>query len=199
MGLPRFTRPKGVDAESSGSSPNLYVANCGPAVGLSFDTIASAFSTYGEVKGVYAADESGTRVIVSYFEESSAQAALKVLDGHPCPDLGGRCLHIRYSVLQPPSQVNDLVPVSLVASELNIPGIYLLHDFVTAKEEEELLAAVDGRPWKSLAKRRVQHYGQGMLIQNGTWVNFHHLFLLYLKEFHCFQTLMMLQIYFWTN
>uniref|UniRef100_A0A5B7AMY2 RRM domain-containing protein n=1 Tax=Davidia involucrata TaxID=16924 RepID=A0A5B7AMY2_DAVIN len=159
MGLPRFTRPKGVDAESSGSSPNLYVANCGPAVGLSFDTIASAFSTYGEVKGVYAADESGTRVIVSYFEESSAQAALKVLDGHPCPDLGGRCLHIRYSVLQPPSQVNDLVPVSLVASELNIPGIYLLHDFVTAKEEEELLAAVDGRPWKSLAKRRVQHYG----------------------------------------
>ncbi|KAA8521052.1 hypothetical protein F0562_011795 [Nyssa sinensis] len=156
MGLPRFTRPKGVSAESS---PNLYVANCGPAVGLSFDTIASAFSTFGEVKGVYAADESGTRVIVSYSEESSAQTALKVLDGHPCPELGGRCLHIRYSVFQPPSQVDNLVPVSLEASELNIPGVYLLHDFVTAKEEEELLAAVDGRPWRSLAKRRVQHYG----------------------------------------
>jgi hypothetical protein len=24
---------------------------------------------------------------------------------------------------------------------------------------QELLAAVDNRPWKSLAKRRVQHYG----------------------------------------
>ncbi|XP_059641446.1 alkylated DNA repair protein ALKBH8 homolog isoform X2 [Cornus florida] len=156
MGLPRFTRPKEEDGESS---PNLYVANCGPAVGLSFDTIASVFSTYGEVKGVYEADETGTRVIISYSEESSAQEALNALDGHPCPDLNGRYLHIRYSVLQPHCQVNHLVPVSLVASELNIPGVYLLHDFVTAKEEEELLAAVDERPWKSLSKRRVQHYG----------------------------------------
>lgn len=94
MGLPRFARPKGGDGESSS---NLYVANCGPAVGLSFDTIMSAFGTYGEVKGVYAADESGTRVIVSYHKESSAQTALKELDGRPCSDLGGRPLHIRYS------------------------------------------------------------------------------------------------------
>ncbi|KAJ9707667.1 hypothetical protein PVL29_002624 [Vitis rotundifolia] len=156
MGLPRFSRPKGVDGELS---PNLYVANCGPAVGLSFDTITSVFSTFGEVKGVYPADDSGARVIVSYFEESAAQAALKTLDGHPCPALGGRFLHIRYSIFQPPSQVNDSVPVSLVDSELNIPGIYLLHDFVSAKEEEELLAAVDKMSWKSLSKRRVQHYG----------------------------------------
>lgn len=33
-------------------------------------------------------------------------------------------------------QVNDSVPVSLVASDLNLPGLYLLHDFVNAKEEE---------------------------------------------------------------
>ncbi|KAG6687549.1 hypothetical protein I3843_11G077200 [Carya illinoinensis] len=46
-----------------------------------------------------------------------------------------------------------------MASELNIPGLYLLQDFVSIKEEEELLAAVDAKPWKSLAKRRVQHYG----------------------------------------
>lgn len=161
MGLPRFTRPKGVDGETS---PNLYVANCGPAVGLSFDKIASVFTTFGQVKGIYAADESGTRVIVTFFEENSAKAALDALHGHPCPDLGGRFLHIRYSILQPPCQVqvnqfSDSVPVSLAAAELNIPGIYLLHDFVTAKEEKALLAAVDDRPWKNLAKRRVQHYG----------------------------------------
>ncbi|CAL5359292.1 unnamed protein product [Camellia sinensis] len=158
MGFPRFERPKGLDGESS---PNLYVANCGPGVGLSFDTIASVFSTFGEVNGVYAADESGTRVIVSYIEESSAQTALKALNRRPCPDLGGRFLHIQYSIMQLPKQVNtnDSIPVSLVASELNIPGLHLWHDFVTATEEEELLAAVDDRPWKSLAKRRVQHYG----------------------------------------
>jgi alkylated DNA repair protein alkB family protein 8 len=102
MGLPRFGRPKGVEGESS---PNLFVANCGPAVGLSHDTIASVFSAFGEVKGVCAADESGARVIVSYCDESSARAALEALNGHPCSDLGGRSLHIRYSVLQPTSQV----------------------------------------------------------------------------------------------
>lgn len=32
--------------------------------------------------------------------------------------------------------MNDAVPVSLLASDLNIPGLYLFHDFVTATEEE---------------------------------------------------------------
>ena len=103
MGLPRFGRPK----NGAELSSNLYVANCGPAVGLSHDDIASVFCKFGELKGVYAADESGTRVIVSFSEEGSAQAALKALDGCPCPELGGRSLHIRYSVLQPTPQVLD--------------------------------------------------------------------------------------------
>lgn len=158
MGLARFGRPKGAQGQLS---PNLFVANCGPAVGLSHDAIAAAFGSFGEVKGVYAADESGARVVVSFAEEGCAQNALNALHGLPCALLGGRTLHIRYSVLQPTSQdrVDDSVPVSLLDSELNIPGLYLFHDFVTANEEEELLAAVDERPWKNLAKRRVQHYG----------------------------------------
>lgn len=161
MGLPRFGRPKGVQGKSS---PNLFVANCGPSVGLSHDAIASVFAAFGEVKGVFAADESGSRVIVSYCHETSATAALEALDGHPCSQLGGRTLHIRYSVLQPTTtiardQLNDSAPVSLVASDLNIPGLYLVHDFVSTKEEEALLASIDERPWKTLAKRRVQHYG----------------------------------------
>ncbi|XP_027913630.1 alkylated DNA repair protein ALKBH8 homolog isoform X2 [Vigna unguiculata] len=157
MGLPRFGRPKN-DGELSS---NLYVANCGPAVGISDDNIASVFCKFGELKGVYAADESGTRVIVAYAEEGSAQAALKALHGRPCPELGGRSMHIRYSVLQPTTQdqASDLVPVSISASEVSIPGLYLIQDFISAKEEEELLQAVDCRHWNSLAKRRVQHYG----------------------------------------
>ncbi|PWA75715.1 Nucleotide-binding, alpha-beta plait [Artemisia annua] len=158
MGLPKFTRPKGGHEELSS---NLYVANCGPAVGLTLDSIESAFSLYGTVKGVYPADESGCRVIVSYDDESSAQTALKALDRKTCSDLGGRSLHIRYSVQRPLSQVvpTDSVQVSLEASEMNIPGVYLIHDFISAQEEEQLLAAVDARPWHNLAKRRVQHYG----------------------------------------
>lgn len=94
MGLPRFKRPGG----TSESSSNLYVANCGPAVGLTFDTIEAVFGAYGPVKGVYLADESGTRVIVSYHEEKSAESALKTLNRRACPELGGRSLHIQYSV-----------------------------------------------------------------------------------------------------
>ncbi|CAN8303739.1 unnamed protein product [Cochlearia groenlandica] len=165
MAKPRFARPtpsspSSVAGESNPS--NLYVANCGPAVGLSHDAIAAAFAGFGEVKGVYAADESGVRVIVSFSDPSSAKAALEALHGRPCPDLDGRSLHIRYSVLQLASetQVNDdCVPVSMSDSDLNIPGLFLLHDFVSAEEEQNLLAAVDTQPWIGLAKRRVQHYG----------------------------------------
>lgn len=157
MGLPRFTCPKGEDGKSS---PHLYVANCGPAVGLAYDTIASAFGAFGEVMGVYAADESGTRVIVSYHDQSSSQAAMEALNGHPCPSLGGRSVHIQYSVLSLGKVSSSAsVPVSTSASELDIPGLYLVHDFVSPKEEQELLESVDSRPWQHLAKRRVQHYG----------------------------------------
>ncbi|KAF5206302.1 Alkylated dna repair protein alkb-like protein [Thalictrum thalictroides] len=148
---------------SSSSSSNLYVANCGPYVGISLDQIQLAFSKFGEVKSVCAADQSGARVVVSFSQESSAKAALEAFDGKPCPYLSGRILHIRYSsILQtssPSSQVNGFLSVSLEASELQIPGIYLLKDFVSSEEEEELLSAVDCRLWKNLAKRRVQHYG----------------------------------------
>ncbi|KAL5550640.1 hypothetical protein UlMin_000816 [Ulmus minor] len=158
---PRFGRPKGNGAGKGQSSPNLFVANCGPAVGLSYDDIAAAFGAYGQVKGVFPADESGARVVVCFAEEACARLAMETLDAHPCSQLGGRSLHIKYSLLQPISQgkPNNCIPVSLMASELNIPGLYLLHDFVSVKEEEELLAAVDERPWKNLSKRRVQHYG----------------------------------------
>ncbi|KAK4802152.1 hypothetical protein SAY86_000355 [Trapa natans] len=161
MGLPRFAPPKGGDAAGRVRSPNLFVANCGPAVGVSHDVIKAVFGRFGEVKGVYAADESGARTIVCYSEETSAESAAEALNGLPCPELNGRSLHIRYSVLQPssPVKVNDSVHVALDASVLNIPGLHLMHEFVSAEEEQELLTAVDDRPWNNLAKRRVQHYG----------------------------------------
>lgn len=103
MGLPKFGPPRG--AHSMEPSSNLYVANCGPAVGLSYTDISSVFSKFGEVKGVYAADESGTRVVVSYSEADSARAALEALNSQPCAELGNRTLHIRYSVIRPTALV----------------------------------------------------------------------------------------------
>lgn len=101
MGVPRFGRPKGGDTEISS---NLFVANCGPGVGISYDDIKEYFSNFGEVKGVYAADESGARVVVCFDDKNCANSALEALHGNLCHELGGRRLHISYSVLQPSSQ-----------------------------------------------------------------------------------------------
>lgn len=100
-------------------SPNLFVANCGPAVGVSHDAVRAVFGRFGEVKGVYAADESGARTIVCYGEESSAEAAAEALNGRPCAELSGRSLHIRYSVLQPSSPVSEHF-LCLVSENLEI-------------------------------------------------------------------------------
>lgn len=91
----RFRRPP---SGTQQRSPYLFVANCGPSVGDSYADIKAAFAKFGAVSGVHAADESGTRVIVCYDSESSAAAALKEMDGRYCADLGGKSLHVRYSV-----------------------------------------------------------------------------------------------------
>ncbi|KAK1272455.1 hypothetical protein QJS04_geneDACA012253 [Acorus gramineus] len=140
MVQPRFGRPNG--GSVSEASSNLYVANCGPSVGLSFDAISSAFSVFGDVTAVHPADDTGARVVVCFDSAPSARSAMDALDGR-FPE--------------------DSVSVARTASELGIDGLYILHEFVTIEEEKELLEAVDGRPWKSLSKRRVQHYGYEFL------------------------------------
>ncbi|KAF9625996.1 hypothetical protein IFM89_028690 [Coptis chinensis] len=162
--------------EEEEENEDIYVANCGPAVGISLEEIASAFSEFGEVKSVEAADETGARVIVSFCQDSSARAAIQSFHGLPCPLLNNRLLHIRYSFLKPkPSSSSSVSVVSLEASELQIPGLYLLRDFITTEQEQELLAQVDARPWENLAKRRVQHYGYEFLYQTRNVNTKHHL------------------------
>ena len=41
-----------------------------------------------------------------------------------------------------------------------IPGLSLVPEFVSEEVEEVLLALIDGTPWDTLARRRVQHYGK---------------------------------------
>ena len=40
-----------------------------------------------------------------------------------------------------------------------IPGLLVVHNFITEEEEEKLINALDNRPWISQLSRRVQHYG----------------------------------------
>lgn len=90
-------------------TPHLYVANCGPAIGLSLERIAAAFGTFGSVIGAQVADESGARVIITFSGIAPAQAAKEAWDGVPCSYLDARILHMQYSVLQTPCQISFAV------------------------------------------------------------------------------------------
>ncbi|MQL99219.1 hypothetical protein Taro_031939 [Colocasia esculenta] len=162
--MARFASPV---AASTDECPNLYVANCGPAVGFPLADVAAAFAAFGEVAAVHPADGTGARVVVCFADAGGARAAAEALGGGaPCAALGGRVLHIRYSLPRPPPRpVSDATTVALEAAELGVPGVFLVKDFVTAGEEQELVAAVDAGPWKRLAKRRVQHYGYEFLYE----------------------------------
>jgi len=98
----KFTQPKYVCGLSH-PTPHLHVANCGPAIGLSLERVAAAFGTFGSVT-VQLADESGTRVIITFSGIAPAQAAKEAWDGVPCSYLDARVLHMQYSVLQTPCQ-----------------------------------------------------------------------------------------------
>ena len=45
------------------------------------------------------------------------------------------------------------------ATELEVPGLKYVSDFLTETEEKELVATIDRREWLSDINRRVQHYG----------------------------------------
>lgn len=133
-----FTRPHQRAESSASRTPSavLYVANCGPAVGVTDADVREAFGAFGEVVGVHAADDSGARVIVQFQEPAAAEAAMAALHGRPCGRLASRVLHIRYSVPVKPKAPASSVPVAVSASELGIPGIYMVEEFVTAAEEQ---------------------------------------------------------------
>lgn len=134
-----YTRPRPLAEDAAPPLPSavLYVANCGPAVGVTDADVRAAFGAFGEVAGVQAADNSGARVIVQFHEPAAAEAAMAALHGRPCDRLAGRVLHIRYSVpVKPKALPGGSLPVSLTASELGIPGIYMVEEFVTATEEQ---------------------------------------------------------------
>lgn len=49
--------------------------------------------------------------------------------------------------------------VACTTAEAGITGLFLIPDFISEAEEQQLLAHIDTQPWQYLAKRRVQHYG----------------------------------------
>ncbi|KAI8102345.1 hypothetical protein M9435_005949 [Picochlorum sp. BPE23] len=53
----------------------------------------------------------------------------------------------------------DICRAEIDPDACGIPGLIVMHDFITVEEEQELLDLIDGGVWDRLARRRVQHYG----------------------------------------
>jgi alkylated DNA repair protein alkB family protein 8 len=94
---PAFVKPSRALQEPTA---HLYVANCGPAVGISFSEIKEAFQGFGPVLRVQPAGDSGSRVYVSYANESDAVAAREAWNSKPCDALRSRVMVIQHAVPQ---------------------------------------------------------------------------------------------------
>ncbi|CAD8149645.1 unnamed protein product [Paramecium octaurelia] len=52
--------------------------------------------------------------------------------------------------------------------QVNIPGLYLIHDFITPEYEKYILDLIDKQEWSKLKQRRVQHYGYEFIYGDNT-------------------------------
>lgn len=107
------------------------------------------------------------RCFASFSSPAEATVALTAIStpaaGHADLNTLGKVVaryaDVRVMKKSSPSSMPIVTPAVLSAEECGIPGLQLLPEYVSEEEERSLLLALDARPWKQLARRRVQHYG----------------------------------------
>jgi len=141
----------------------LYVANCGTAVGVDLEDVKRAFEDYGEVEQVVdgcVGKGRGALVYVVFKKEEDARKAQEEWKRRENPTLGGRKINVQFAKVVTESESQQLETAAVEdPGSLDLPGMQLYPEFVTEKEEEKILQAIDNGSWERLAKRRVQHYG----------------------------------------
>lgn len=73
---------------------------------------------------------------------------------------GERTMFTFYSQIE----LNDVIQNSnlsfpIANYKVDIPGLYVIDDFLTEEEETKMINDIDANEWKKLSNRRVQHYG----------------------------------------
>lgn len=111
-------------------------------------------------------DASKTYALATFASVEAARRAYeRVPRDEPLAALGGRVAQIEYTPLTRLRAQNGRIAASIRAAKeggfavVDVPGMYLLHDFVDEREERELLDELARQPWIALQHRRVQHYG----------------------------------------
>ncbi|GBG83454.1 hypothetical protein CBR_g37166, partial [Chara braunii] len=154
-------RPGGGSRKPVAPTRHLYVANCGPGVGIEYEEVEQIFRKFGKLECVQPSLTSQSRTYVSFIEVAAAAAAYAGLNGveDPCSSRK-RIMHIEFAeVASDDFKVPPPCHVCRTSDEVDIPGLFLHTDFITPEEEKALLDATDGISWDCLSKRRVQHFG----------------------------------------
>jgi alkylated DNA repair protein alkB family protein 8 len=58
---------------------------------------------------------------------------------------------------------NNLSNFPIANYKVDIPGLYIIDDFINEDEEKELVESIDSNQWNKLSNRKVQHYGYEFL------------------------------------
>ncbi|KAK3259998.1 hypothetical protein CYMTET_31030, partial [Cymbomonas tetramitiformis] len=145
-------------SHSKQSTPHLCLCNCGPAAGLELDILRNILAEFGEVVRLVTPAPEKPVVYVSFDSVLSAERAFAALNKQCFPGFENRVLALRYAAYREPPQENWLT-VCTTSSQLAVPGLKLILNFITEEEEQALVEGIDAGSWSPLAKRRVQHYG----------------------------------------
>ncbi|KAJ3224017.1 hypothetical protein HDU78_011115, partial [Chytriomyces hyalinus] len=122
----------------------------------SFAVFASpldAQTAFTHLDNAFFAATSDTSVDASgiLFPHHLVSAAVK--SQHPT----GRIIHAFKAKRIPFSDSDTLTnPSEILAA---IPGLHIVHDFISEEEEVRLLEGMEQHPWISLSERQVQHHG----------------------------------------
>jgi alkylated DNA repair protein alkB family protein 8 len=54
---------------------------------------------------------------------------------------------------------NNTSTFPIASFHIDIPGLYIMDDFITEEEEKALIESIDLNEWTKLTNRKVQHYG----------------------------------------
>lgn len=99
---------------------------------------------------------------VAFDSISSAVTAFDSLNNVPCALLNGRKLKLTFTEPKKVPKIPFLNQIECVCETSHVCdplGLRYIKDFISAEEEQQLIAAVDSEDWESDFGRRVQHFG----------------------------------------
>ena len=146
-------------AKASDPTRHLYCCNF-PALADGADwqdhVLVKFCRGYGNVEDFFSVPGKSWAV-VSFVDADDAAAVVVALKTTP---IEGRLVHVQYAdkVEKKKPAVASIACTSDTA-HIEIPGLVLAEDFLTAREEQDIVSQIDSLEWESQMSRRVQHYG----------------------------------------